>query len=63
MNDNKKINVNLPGGWTKKMHLKKFICGVVGFFSPKASWHVAHKLFTKKEQEIMDIDLSFLDQK
>ena len=64
-NNNKRIQtkhpLNLTEGWTKKMHVKFFITGVVGWFNPKSSWHVAHKLFTKEEQEIMGIDLSFLD--
>ena len=68
MNDNnKRIQtkhpLNLTEGWTMKMHVKRAIITVVGWFSPKASWHVGHKLFTKKEQEIIGIDLSFLDQK
>ena len=53
--------LNLTVGWTKKMHLKRSIVTVVGWFSPEASWHVAHRLFTKEEQEIMGVDLSFLD--
>ena len=56
-----KYPLNLTEGWTWKMHVKFFITGVVGWFNGKASWHVAHKLFTKEEQEIMGIDLSFLD--
>ena len=68
MNDNnKRIQtkhpLNLTEGWTKKMRVKYAIVTVVGWFKPKASWHVAHKLFTKKEQEIIGIDLSFLDKK
>jgi hypothetical protein len=62
--NNKQIQTKHPlnlQGWTKKMHVKRVIVMVVGWFSPKSSWHVAHKLFTKKEQEIMGIDLSFLD--
>ena len=68
MNDNNKQiqtkhPLNLTEGWTMKMHVKRAIITVVGWFSSKASWHVGHKLFTKKEQEIIGIDLSFLDQK
>ena len=68
MNDNKKNIVtrglvNLTEGWTWKMRVKRAIITIVGWFSPKASWHAAHKLFTKKEQEIIGIDLSFLDKK
>lgn len=67
MNDNKKHNVsnkpNLTEGWTWKMRVKWFITGIVGHFNAKASWHVAHKLFTKEEQKVMGIDLSFLDKK
>lgn len=63
--DNKRIQtkhlLNLTEGWTWKMHIKFFITGVVGWFSPEVSWHVGHKLFTKEEQKIMGIDLSFLD--
>lgn len=51
----------MKNNWTWKMHIKFCITGVVGWFSPKASWHVAHKIFTKEELKIMDIDLSFLD--
>ena len=58
-----KYPLNLYEGWTKKMHVKFFITGVVGWFTPKGSWHVAHKLFTKQEQEIMGIDLSFLGER
>lgn len=53
--------VNLTEGWTWKMKVKWAIITVVGWFSPKASWHVAHKIFTKEELNIMNIDLSFLD--
>ena len=56
-----KHTLNLTEGWTMKMHVKRAIVTVVGWFNPKASWHVAHKLFTKEEQEIIGIDLSFLD--
>jgi hypothetical protein len=68
MNDNnKRIQtkhpVNLTEGWTFKMRLKRAIVTVVGWFNAKASWHVGHKLFTKEEQEIIGIDLSFLDKK
>ena len=48
-------------GWTWKMKFKWAIITVVGWFNPKCSWHVAHKIFTKEELKIMDIDLSFLD--
>ena len=58
-----KYPLNLTEGWTKKMHVKRMIVTVVGWFSPKSSWHLAHKLFSKEEQEIIGIDLSFLDQK
>lgn len=67
MNDNKKHNVsnktNLTEGWTWKMRVKFLITGIVGWFNAKASWHVGHKLFTKEEQKVMGIDLSFLDKK
>lgn len=67
MNSNKRHIVsnkpNLTEGWTWKMRVKWCITGIVGHFNPKASWHVAHKLFTKKELQIMNIDLSFLDKK
>lgn len=53
--------LNLTEGWTKKMHVKRAIVTVVGWVNPKASWYVAYKLFTKEEQEIIGIDLSFLD--
>ena len=53
--------VNLTEGWTKKMKIKWIIVGIVGFFHAKFSWHVAHKLFTKEELDIIGIDLSFLD--
>lgn len=43
------------------MKFKWAIVTVVGWFNPKGSWHVAHKIFTKEELKIMDIDLSFLD--
>jgi len=43
------------------MQVKRAIVTVVGWFNPKASWQVGHKLFTKEEQEIIGIDLSFLD--
>lgn len=65
-NDNKRIQTKHPlnlQGWTKKMHVKWMIVTVVGWFNAKASWHAAHKLFTKEEQEIIGIDLSFLDRK
>ena len=52
---------NFKEGWTWKMKFKWAIVTVVGWFKPKASWHVAHKIFTKEELKIMDIDLSFLD--
>ena len=52
-----KYPLNLTEGWTKKMHVKYAIVTVVGWFNPKASWHVGHKLFTKEEQEIIGIDL------
>ena len=58
-----KHTLNLNEGWTKKMHVKYAIVTVVGWFKPSASWHVAHKLFTKEEQEIIGIDLSFLDER
>lgn len=45
------------------MRVKFLITGIVGWFNAKASWHVAYKLFTKEEQQIMNIDLSFLDKK
>ena len=45
------------------MRVKWFITCIVGHFNAKASWHVGHKLFTKEEQKIMNIDLSFLDKK
>lgn len=48
-------------GWTLKMKSKWAIVTVVGWFNPKGSWHVAHKIYTKEELKIMDIDLSFLD--
>lgn len=48
-------------GWTWKMKFKMAIVTVVGWFNPKGSWHVAHKIFTKEELKIMDVDLSFLD--
>lgn len=57
----KSNKTNLTEGWTWKMHVKFFITGLVGRFSPKTSWHVAHKLFSKEELKIMNIDLSFLD--
>ena len=53
--------VNLIEGWTKKMKFKWAIVTVVGLFNPKGSWYVAHKIFTKEELDIMNIDLSFLD--
>ena len=53
--------VNFKEGWTWKMKFKWIIVTVVGWFNPKGSWHVAHKIFTKEELKIMDIDLSFLD--
>lgn len=56
-----KYPLNLTEGWTKKIHLKYAIVTVAGWFNPKASWYVGHKLFTKEEQEIIGIDLSFLD--
>ena len=62
--NNKRIQTKYPlnlQGWTKKMHVKRAIVAVVGWFNPKASWYVGHKLFTKEEQEIIGIDLSFLD--
>ncbi len=52
--------VNLTEGWTKKMKIKWIVIGIVGFFHAKLSWHVAHKLFTKEELDIIGIDLSFL---
>lgn len=58
-----KYPLNLSEGWTKKMRLKFFITGVVGWFSPKASWKVGAKLFTKEEQELIGIDLSFMNKK
>ena len=48
-------------GWTRKMKFKWAIVTVVGWFNPKGSWHVAHKIFTKEELNTMNIDLSFLD--
>ena len=57
----KSNKTNLTEGWTWKMHVKWTITGLVGWVNPKASWHVAHKLFTKEELKIMNIDLSFLD--
>lgn len=66
MKSNKTIQtkhpLNLSEGWTKKMYLKRFIVAVVGWFNPKASWKVGAKLFTKEEQEIIGIDLSFVDE-
>lgn len=65
-NNEKQIQTKFPlnlKGWTWKMHVKRVIVMVVGWFSPKSSWLVAHKLFTKEEQEIIGIDLSFLDQR
>lgn len=56
-----KHSLNLTEGWATKMHVKRMIVTVVGWFNPKASWQMAHKLFTKEEQEIIGIDLSFLD--
>ena len=53
--------VNLTEGWTWKMNFKWAIITVVGWFNPKGSWHVAYKLFTKEELNIINIDLSFLD--
>ena len=53
--------VNLTEGWTWKMKIKWIVTGIVGFFHAKLSWHVAHKIFTKEELNIMNIDLSFLD--
>lgn len=53
--------VNLTKGWTWKMEIKWIVTGFVGFFHAKFSWHVAYKLFTKEELNIMNIDLSFLD--
>ena len=54
-------NANFKEGWTWKMKFKMAIVTVVGWFNPKGSWHVAHKIFTKEELKIMDVDLSFLD--
>ena len=53
--------VNFKEGWTWKMKFKMAIVTVVGWFNTKGSWHVAHKIFTKEELKIMDVDLSFLD--
>ena len=53
--------LNLTESWTMKMHVKLAIVTVVGWFNSKASWRVAHRLFMKEEQEIIGIDLSFLD--
>ena len=44
------------------MKFKLAIVTVVGWFNPKGSWHVARKIFTKEELDIMDVDLSFLDK-
>lgn len=53
--------LNLAEGWTKKMHVKWVIVTVIGWFNPKSSWKAAAKLFTKEEQELIGIDLSFLN--
>lgn len=58
-----KYPLNLSEGWTKKMYLKRFIVTVVGWFNPQASWKVAARLFTKEEQELIGIDLSFVNEK
>ena len=51
----------MKNNWTWKMKFKWAIVTVIGWFNPKASWHIAHKMFTKEELKIMNIDLSFLD--
>ena len=53
--------LNLAEGWTKKMHVKWVIVTVIGWFNSKSSWKAAAKLFTKEEQELIGIDLSFLN--
>ncbi len=53
--------VNLTEGWTWKMKFKWAIVNVVGWFNSKCSWHIARKIFTKEELNIMNVDLIFLD--